>query len=107
LDEHGTLSAALVAKAGEFTVRGCRTMAGEFRGVSLFDRTNSRLRNRTWYKIPKGAKIPPALAVTRDSAVEESSGPVHYTVAPKDDMQLSLFLQSLKDLTAQSVKGTS
>lgn len=102
-DTFGSLTVAMVANADKYMVRGCRTMDGEFRGVSLFDKKNERLRNHSWYKIPKGAEIPEALACTRDGPAD-APYPVHYTIAPKDDMPLSLFLQHLKVLTKQAVK---
>lgn len=58
-------------------------------------------------------KIPKSLAVTRDEdwrppakTPEEEAlrDPVHYTVAPKDDMPLSLFLQHLKEMAVDIEK---
>ncbi|MCW7536746.1 hypothetical protein OOT46_02620 [Aquabacterium sp. A7-Y] len=78
-------------------------MKGDHRGVSVFDKKNTQLRSFDWYRLPAGTELPPALAVTRDSPSATSSRPIHYTVAPKDDMPLSLFLQHLKGLAAKAV----
>lgn len=80
-------------------------MAGSHRGVSVFDKHNPRLTHFDWYRIPHGTKIPDALAVTRDSASKTSMLPIHYTITPKDDMPLPLFLQHLKTIGAQAIKA--
>ncbi|GGA24951.1 hypothetical protein [Dyella nitratireducens] len=92
----------ILKNADKYTVKGCRTMVGKHRGLSVFDKTNRALRNFEWYKIEKGTDIPEPLAVTRDSALLESVKPIHYTVAPKDDMPLPLFLQYLKTLGSKA-----
>lgn len=93
-------TAEILRNADQYVVKGCRTMSGLHRGVSVFDKKNTGLRNFDWYKIDKGTKIHEALAVTRDSSAPTSPLPIHYTVAPKDDMPLSLFLQCLKSFEA-------
>ena len=97
LDTSGDLTRHILANAGDYVVQGCRTIHGEHRGLSVFDKMNPRLPF-TWFRIPAGAKIPPGIALTRDSDDEHSEDAIHYTVAPKDDMPLSLFLQHLKEL---------
>ena len=85
-------------------------MQGKYRGVSTFHKTNTRLRNFDWFKIPEDTEIPKTLACTRDSILPESKinddtdPAVHYTIAPKDDMSLSLFLQELKALSNKTIK---
>lgn len=111
-DESGELMRKVLANAGDYTVAGCRTLKGNHRGMSVFDKANTRLPF-TWYRIPINTKIPKSLAVTRDEdwlppartpAEEEARDPVHYTIAPKDDMPLSLFLQHLKEMGADVQK---
>ena len=99
------LTADIIAHADQYVVKGCRTMRGDHRGVSLFDKTNPRLGNLDWYKIPAGFGLPDAIAVTRDSSRKESTEPIHYTVAPKDAMSLSLFLQYMKALANAAIKA--
>ena len=70
---------------------------GEHRGLSVFDKMNPRLPF-AWFRIPAGSKIPPGIALTRDSDDVHGEDAIHYTIAPKDDMPLSLFLQHLKEL---------
>src|SRR4051812_9939632 len=88
-DSKGTATADVLRNADKYMVKGCRTMSGDYRGVSVFDRKNTRLPF-DWFKIPQGTALPEPLACTRDGALESSSA-VHYTIAPKDDMSLSLF----------------
>jgi hypothetical protein len=97
LDASGELTRHILANAGDYVVQGCRTIKGEHRGLSLFDKANRRLPFK-WFLIPANSDIPPGIAVTRDSDDEHSEDAIHYTVAPKDDMPLSLFLQHLKGL---------
>lgn len=75
---------------GKKYVAGCRCIYGEHRGVSVFDRVNSDLPGFRWLKLPKGTGIPEALAITQDGDSRERAN--HYTIAPKDDMPLELFL---------------
>lgn len=95
------ITAEIVRHADQYIVRGCRTMKGEHRGVSVFDKRNPHGRFE-WYLLPANATLPDALAVTRDVKIPSKTLPNHYTVAPKDDMPLSLFLQYLKGLEAQA-----
>lgn len=76
-------------------VKGCRTTAGEYRGISTFDKMRE-FPGFKWYKLPAGTKIPEALAITQDSAKPNESN--HYTIAPKDDMPLELFQKWLNVL---------
>jgi len=94
---------AHVADASKFTVKGCRTIKGNYRGVSVFDTTSARLRNAEWFVIPVDTEIPPGLAVTKDGD-KRPGVPLHYTIAPKDDMPFTLFLQHLKGLEAKLKK---
>ena len=95
------LTAEILRNADQYIVKGCRTMSGLHRGVSVFDKKNPRLPF-DWYIIPANAKLPDALAVTRDAPERARSTPIHYTLAPKDDMPLSLFLQYLKSMGEQA-----
>ena len=85
-------------------VLGCRSTRGDFRGISTFDRTNPALKNFSWHKLPKDTDIPEALAVTQDSAFKDKAN--HYTIAPKDDMTLELFLVWLKALSDKMTKDS-
>lgn len=95
------LTAEILRNADQYIVKGCRTMNGLHRGVSVFDKKNPRLAF-DWYVIPANAKLPDALAVTRDVPELTRPTPIHYTLAPKDDMPLSLFLQYLKGMGQQA-----
>lgn len=96
------LTTEILRNADKYMVRGCRTMKGNYRGISVFDKKNAVLRGFDWYLIPAATALPPALAVTRDETALTKTTPIHYTVAPKDDMPLSLFLQYLKGLGDQA-----
>ena len=78
---------------GVTMVRGCRCVAGDgdYRGVSTFDVMPDLGKSFMYFRIPGGTEIPEALAVTKDTFNRRFGG-YHYTVAPKDDMPLSLFL---------------
>lgn len=97
-------TAQLVSDASAYTVKGCRTIRGDHRGVSVFDATNPQLKNFDWFEIAAGTAIPEALAVTRDADRPIPGRATHYTIAPKDDMPLSLFLQHLKGMAAAAKK---
>lgn len=97
LDDSGELTRHILANAGDYVVQGCRTIKGDHRGMSLFDKVNPNLSFK-WYRLPASSKIPPGIAITRDADAMHSELPIHYTAAPKDDMPLSLFLQHLKEL---------
>lgn len=103
-DKKKPVTAEILRNADQYIVKGCRTMNGEHRGVSVFDKKNGGLKNFDWFKIPAGTDIPKGLAVTRDASYTVSTKPIHYTVAPKDDMTLSLFLQQLKSMAAKAVQ---
>jgi hypothetical protein len=101
-------TAEIVDAAARYTVKGCRsTFPGPHRGVSTFDRPNPGLPVFEWIRLPVGTPIPPGLAVTRDfdPAIRDSDiKPRHYTIAPKDDMPLPLFLAHLRGLEAAAAK---
>jgi hypothetical protein len=80
---------------GTPTVRGCRAVRGDFRGVSVFDKPTA-MRGFRWFRLPQGVKIPAALAITQDGDL--SSDSTHFTIAPKDDMPAALFAVWLKAL---------
>ncbi len=80
----------IVERNGTKFVLGCRCTSGRHRGISTFDRINSGLINFRWYKIPESTIIPAALAITQDSNKQNEVN--HFTIAPKDDMPLDLFL---------------
>ncbi|WLI89162.1 hypothetical protein Q4S45_21095 [Massilia sp. R2A-15] len=52
------------------------------------------------FKIPAGTQIPPGLAVTKDH--QNVQGAFHYTIAPKGDVPLPLFLQQLKTMNQRA-----
>lgn len=81
---------------GKQVVLGCRTTAGDYRGLSLFDAKVTWL-GPAWinYVIPAGTEVPPSLVITKDHFIRQY-GATHYTIAPKDDMPLELFIQTLK-----------
>jgi hypothetical protein len=89
---------AIIKRDGQQIVKGCRCVHGDYRGVSTFDRKTA-LRGVKWYKLPRGAEIPEALAITQDSDYKDRAN--HFTIAPKDDMPLGLFLVWLNALSAQ------
>ncbi len=84
---------AVIERDGRKIVLGCLSLDGLHRGISTFDRPNPGLRNFKWYKLTKGAKIHDALAITKDN--DYTNAPNHYTIAPKNDMPLELFLVAL------------
>lgn len=98
-------TAQLVSDASAYVVKGCRTVRGDFRGVSVFDQANKQLRGFDWFKLPANTQIPPGLAVTNDADRPRPGEAIHYTIAPKDDMPLSLFLQHLKAFAAAARKA--
>ena len=97
-------TAQIVADASTYVVKGCRTIKGDHRGVSVFDMANKALPNFEWFRIRPNTTIPPGLAVTRDVDTPRQGQVTHYTIAPKDDMPLPLFLQHLKGLAAAAEK---
>ena len=98
-----SITAKIVSDASSYIVKGCRTVKGHHRGVSVFDAART-FKGFTWYRIPVGTEIPPALAVTKDDDGSVKGAPIHFTIAPKDDMPLSLFLQHLKGFEAVAKK---
>jgi hypothetical protein len=93
------LTRQIVADASNLTVRGCRTMKGNYRGVSVFDQPALTSRDAEWFFIPEGTEIPPGIAITKDGDKMPGKA-LHYTIAPKDNMPLTLFLQHLKGFEA-------
>jgi len=93
------LTKQLIADASKYVVQGCRTTKGDFRGVSTFDMMNPRARGVEWFAVPEGTEIPPGLAITRDGR-KVPGQPLHHTIAPKDNMPFTLFLQHLKGFEA-------
>jgi hypothetical protein len=69
----------------------CLVGDGDHRGVSAFDVMPDLGKSFMYFRIPGGTAIPEALAVTKDTFNRRFGG-YHYTVTPKDDMPLSLFL---------------
>ena len=88
----------VIERDGRQVVLGCRCVKGEYRGVSTFDRKVTWFGSKTakHFTLPANTLIPPGLAVTKDS--KNQHGAYHYTVAPKDDMPLDLFLQCLRSM---------
>lgn len=84
---------------GKKFVLGCRSTRGDYRGISTFDRKNPVLSGFRWHKLPKQTEIPAPLAVTQDSEFKDLAN--HFTIAPKDDMTLELFLVWLNALNAK------
>jgi hypothetical protein len=104
VDKKGMLTKEIMANSDQYMVRGCRSVVGNYRGVSVFHKSNPVLRGFNWFVLPQGTDLPPSLACTRDSwmtekEVDDSLISIHYTIAAKDDMTLSLFLQELKALS--------
>jgi hypothetical protein len=93
----------IVEVNGNKVVKGCRTIRGEYRGVSTFDRKFTLGAGFTWYKLPKATPIPEALAITQDSDYPAPKQN-HYTVAPKNDMPVGLFQVWLDALNKHLVK---
>ena len=98
---------ATVLVNGKLFVKGCRCTRGAYRGISLGDRTPVFARGKSWsrFRLPAGTPIPEALAITRDA--ERRAGPdlsIHYTLAPKDDMEFALFLVWLRALASHAVE---
>ena len=94
----------IVERDGNQFVLGCRCVYGkdDFRGVSTFDMKVTWFGSKTTkhFRIPASTDIPAGLAVTKD--YKNAEGAHHYTIAPKDDMTLGLFLQNLKALSAKA-----
>lgn len=91
----------IIERDGKLIVLGCRCVSGKYRGISLFDAKVTWLGAR-WlnYVIPAGTEIPLSLMVTRDNSNE--FGATRYTIGPKDDMPLELFIATLKCVAAKA-----
>jgi hypothetical protein len=91
---------------GKLWVLGCQCVygAGDYRGISVFDERVTWL-GPDWVncRIPKGTPIPENFAVTKDR-YQPRYGATHYTIAPKNDMPLELFIQSLKIVASKAVR---
>lgn len=94
----------IVERHGKQIVKGCRCVKGDYRGISVFD-TKVTWLGPNWinYEIPEGTEIPENLAVTKDHYIKAHKA-THYTLAPKDDMPLELFLASLKVVADKAIK---
>jgi len=92
----------VVERDNQQIVLGCRCIKGDYRGVSTFDMKVTWFGSKTTkhFKIPADTPIPPGLAVTKDH--QNAQGAFHYTIAPKDDMPLPLFLQQLKTMSQRA-----
>ena len=92
----------VVDRDNQLFVLGCRCIKGDYRGVSTFDMKVTWFGSKTTkhFKIPADTKIPEGLAVTKDHKIPQ--GAFHYTIAPKDDMPLALFLQQLKTMSQRA-----
>jgi len=93
--ERRLAAAEMVSDGDDLIVKGCRHSRGDHRGLSLNNAVDLKQKQYVWFEIKSGTDIPPGLAVIRD-AHPAKKGDAHYTVAPKDDMTLSLFLANLK-----------
>lgn len=108
-DENGRITkerppdVKIIERDGRLIVLGCRCIIGHFRGVSLFDAEVTWL-GANWlnYHIPAGTPIPPSLMVTRDN-YNRGFRATHYTLGPKDDMPLDLFIQTMKAVAKYAV----
>lgn len=92
---------AIVERDGQKIVLGCVSVRGLHRGVSTFDQPNPHLRGFRWFKLPVNSKIHESLAVTQDDYKKIGN---HFTLAPKNDMPLELFLIALGYMEAQLVE---
>lgn len=94
----------IIERDGKKIVKGCRCVRGDYRGISVFDVMVTWL-GPSWmnYEIPEGTAIPENLAVTKDHYIKAHKA-THYTLAPKDDMPLELFLASLKVVAEKAIK---
>ena len=88
----------VVERDNQLFVLGCRCIKGDYRGVSTFDMKVTWFGSKTTkhFKIPADTRIPEGLAVTKDH--KNPQGAYHYTIAPKDEMPIALFLQQLKTM---------
>jgi hypothetical protein len=93
----------IVERDGQSFVLGCRCVKGAFRGISTFDRKVTWFGNRSakHFCLPANKILPPGIAVTKDH--QNEYGAHHYTLAPKDDMPLNLFMQHLRSLAQSAI----
>lgn len=89
---------------GQLFVRGCRCIHGDYRGISLSDKPLQFKGVWHHYLVPKGTTIPAGLMVTRDT-LNHKTGIRHYTLGPKDDMPLALFLATLKIVADLAIRS--
>ena len=91
-------------------IKGCRSTrkGGEHWGISLWDR-KPEFAERGWFnfclpgeRLGSPIPIPTSVAITQDDDYYSRSN--HYTIAPKDDMPLSLFVQHLKEVAEHFVE---
>jgi Tse2-like ADP-ribosyltransferase toxin len=86
---------------GQPWIKGCRTtrQGGQHWGISLWDRQPDFAARGGWqnFRVPKGTPIPAALAVTQDD--DHGNRANHYSIAPKDDMPLGLYVEWLKEMS--------
>jgi hypothetical protein len=84
-------------RQGKLWVLGCSAVKGKYHnGVSTFDKQISPTKNHTrMYEIPKKVDLPEGLAITKDN-LNKTFNATHYSLAPKNDMPMELFIQSLK-----------
>jgi hypothetical protein len=89
----------VVDRDNQKIVLGCRCVKGDFRGISTYDMKVTWYGSRTTkhFRMAANTPIPPGLAVTKDH--RNAQGAYHYTIAPKDDMPLQLFMQQLKAMS--------
>lgn len=102
-------AAAIIARGDELIVVGCRhhRASDGHRGLSLSNEPDLSQVQYVWFLVQENTEIPKGLAVIRD-APPGREGYAHYTVAPKDDMPLGLFLVHLRSLLppdAPTVQG--
>ena len=71
-------------------------------GISLFNKPNPKFGNK-WWKLPKGAKIPNLLRVSRDKGINPATGQIHYTIRPVHDMPLSMFITVLTQFSSIAI----
>ncbi len=97
VDGAGPRDVPTFERDGKIWVKGCTAASGKNRfGVSTFDKPVLPTKNHTHcYEIPKKVTLPEGLAITKDN-FNKTFKAFHYSLAPKNDMLLELFVQSLK-----------
>jgi hypothetical protein len=71
-------------------------------GVSLFDVLGVPVKKWDYYRIPKGAKIPQGLVITKDS-FNKTHNATHYSIRPHWDMPVAKFCMLLDELTKELI----